>query len=471
MLSIQVLKSGGGGGSALSQYFEKESARENYWAAEAKQATAWRGQGAEKMGLRGAVDQQDFENLMDSKLPNGQQLAHGAGGKRRMGYDLTFSAPKSVSLAGLLDDQRIIAAHDAAVKSALDFVETEGAQTRIKSAGEITHEKTGNLAVATFRHETSRNLDPQLHTHAVTANVTQSKDGHWRGLDAREIYQNKMAAGAAYRGELAKNLQDLGYRVKITDPKKGTFELEGFSKKQLDRFSSRRQEIEAKLKTAIAPESAKAAETAALGTRQRKQRVTDKAELRAGWHEAAEKAGIRFDRPKAAKPQLAERAAEFRSRKIVAETFKDFRKFKDVNSFQQLRGKAMQHGVGQRVSMSQIKDEFSKQFAQRLQKGHIVQVDGKFMDPRPVRRERLAVARQVAQTLKPKELQEAQSAWHKVKFAARQIQAVGHLAKIARAKIKPKPAKAGEALSIPKKATTAGKKLVGKILSGKGMGR
>jgi len=470
MLSIQVLKSSGGGGAALGQYFEKESAQENYWAAEAKQATAWHGQAAEKLGLSGAVDQQDFENLMDGKLPDGQQLAHGAGGKRRMGYDLTFSAPKSVSVAGLLDDERIIAAHDAAVKSALDFTETEGAQTRIKTGGEITREKTGNLAVATFRHETSRNLDPQLHTHSVVANATQSKDGHWRGLDAREIYQNKMAAGAVYRGELAKNLQEFGYWVKITDPRKGTFELEGFSKKQLDRFSSRRQEIEAKLKSAASPKSAKAAESAALGTRQRKQRATDKTELRAGWREAAEKSGIRFNKPQAARPQLAERAAEFRARKIVAETFKDFRKFNDVNSFQQLRGKAMQKGVGQRVGMDKIKDEFGKQFKQRLQKGHIVAVDGKFMDPRPMQRVRLTAAREVVQRLKPKELQEAQSAWYKVKFAARQIQAVGHLAKIARAKIKPKPLKTGRKMSVSK---SKGSKIVGKILKGggRGMGR
>jgi len=209
MLSIQTLK--GSSGGQLASYFEKESAQKDYWANEAQHATAWHGRGAAELGLSGPVDQQTFENLIEGKLPDGTQLAHGAAGKRRLGYDLTFSAPKSVSLQGLVfDDKRILQAHDTAVRRALDWTEKESAQTRIKLIGEVTTEKTENMAAAVFRHETSRNLDPQLHSHAVVPNMTKSADGNWRALDASEVFKNKMAAGAVYRNELAGELKKIG---------------------------------------------------------------------------------------------------------------------------------------------------------------------------------------------------------------------------------------------------------------------
>jgi len=291
MLSISVISSAGG----LSNYYEKDSGQSDYWNREAEESTKWQGRGAEDLGLVGPVKPQDFQALMEGRLPDGQQMPHGAGGERRAGYDLTFSAPKSVSLAGIVGrDDRVLAAHDEAVGKALDYLERETAQTRIKEAGEIRVEKTANLTAAVFRHSMSRNLDPQLHSHCVIANVTRDANGQWRALSSEEVFKHKMAAGAIYRAELGVRMKAYGYNLRQT---RHGFEIREISDKNIRSFSTRRQEIETRL-TAVNQVGAKASEVAALATRQAKQVLDSEQSGRQfeTWRKTAEAGGLKNEK-------------------------------------------------------------------------------------------------------------------------------------------------------------------------------
>lgn len=165
--------------------------------------------------------------------------------KERIGIDLTFSAPKSVSLQALIGgDAAIIKAHDKAVTKAIELAE-QRAQARKKENGITMVEDTGNLIVAKFRHETSREKDPQLHTHAVVLNMTQRSDGQWRALKNDEIIKMTKYLGAMYRAELAAELAKQGYNIR--HERDGMFELGHISREQLEGFSQRSAQIEERL--------------------------------------------------------------------------------------------------------------------------------------------------------------------------------------------------------------------------------
>src|SRR3990167_8621474 len=135
-------------------------------------ATQWLGMGKSYFNLEGKVDSKDFLSLLEGKLPHGQQLQNSKG-EHRPGFDMTFSAPKSVSvLVGLGVAPEFVKFHDEAVKYAVSQIEKEFAQTRVHRDGQIRYEKTDNLLIAAFRQPSSRANDPALHTHCVTLNVT-----------------------------------------------------------------------------------------------------------------------------------------------------------------------------------------------------------------------------------------------------------------------------------------------------------
>ena len=145
------------------------------------------------------------------------------GSKDRKGIDFTFSAPKSVSIQALVKgDERIVAAHDAAVKKSLELMQGFAA-TRKKKGGLSFRERTGNLVAATFRHELSRAQDPQLHTHAIVMNLTRRSDGEWRALSNEDLLKNVKVVGAFYRATLAAELKALGFDLRET--RKGGWEL------------------------------------------------------------------------------------------------------------------------------------------------------------------------------------------------------------------------------------------------------
>ncbi|MBD4164535.1 conjugative relaxase [Xanthomonas citri pv. citri] len=239
MLNVTPIR--GNNQYAAAHYF---SAADDYYAKE--NPGEWQGQGAQVLGLTGPVEQAQLSRLLDGRLPNGERIQttfDPTDNKKRMGLDLTFSAPKSVSMQALVaGDKDVTAAHDRAVTRALEQVERL-AEARKKVKGKSYRERTGNMVIGKFRHEMSRAKDPQLHTHSVVLNMTQRADGAWRALSNEDIFRVQHEVDALYKAELARGLQALGYAIRLVDDQ-GNFELDHISRDQIEAFSARSRLIE-----------------------------------------------------------------------------------------------------------------------------------------------------------------------------------------------------------------------------------
>ena len=265
-----------------------------------RRASFWHGEGAAALGLPQHVSPRTFERVLAGYVPGTEiRLGRARDGEHqhRPGLDLTLSAPKSVSLEALLyGNRRVLGAHDAAVRSTLDWVEAELLQTRgyDPATGRRPRVAADGLVAAGFRHLTSRNQDPQLHTHCILANMTRNRAGEWRSVEPTEIRRNVKLIGAYYRQELARRLIALGFRIETTmiGGVPG-FEIAGYPREMLDTFSSRRREILAWLDAHGLPYSAALTQQAALITRKRKV-DKDLDTLKAEWKARAE--GIAHDR-------------------------------------------------------------------------------------------------------------------------------------------------------------------------------
>ena len=232
--------------SGAAKYFTKDDyvAGDYYTDEKAGDVSLWGGEGAATAGLTGAVSQEAFAKALHGELPSGEKVDQREG--RRPGYDLTFSAPKSVSLmAYVAGDKRILGpdgAHTKAVQQTLSWIEKNLAETRITKDGKTEAVKTGNLVYALFQHDPSRALDPQLPIHAILANLTKGPDGEWHALHADKIWANNTVIGAIYHAYLRNELEKLGYQLVATG-KHGTFEIVGVPKDVLETFSQRREQI------------------------------------------------------------------------------------------------------------------------------------------------------------------------------------------------------------------------------------
>ena len=261
----------------------------------------WRGKGAAFLNLSGPIAQADFQQLLRGQTPDGKSLHNRKTDptNHRAGTDYTFSAPKSVSIAAFIQkDKRVIVAHDNAVKVALNILENRYAQTRVRRGPGLRERvTTGNLIAATFRHETSREQDPQLHTHCVVINATQLPNGKWQSMSNDEALNNVKLLGEIYQNELAHQLQKIGYEIELQG--NGTFECKGYEKPLLDLFSTRSQQIasyierwEAALKEQGGkPLHPKQKKQATLATRLRKKTVPREVLLN-GWEKAIANSAI-----------------------------------------------------------------------------------------------------------------------------------------------------------------------------------
>jgi conjugative relaxase-like TrwC/TraI family protein len=274
-----------------SSYYEAD----DYYAGDGLSPSEWQGAGADALGLSGEVERDQFREMLDGKMPSGQQLGTVRDGanQHRPGWDVTMSAPKSVSImAEVSGDRRLVGAHDRAVKCALAFAERHTAATRVRDGGVVNRQQTGNLTIASFRHDTSRAQDPQLHTHNVIMNATRDAEGNWRSLEPRALYQLQKTIGAVYRQELAVNVRALGYE--IVAGKDSLFEIKGVFADAIRAFSERAAQVEARLaERGQTRETASAAEKqiAALDTRAVKEDV-NRADLVKDWRETADSAGF-----------------------------------------------------------------------------------------------------------------------------------------------------------------------------------
>ncbi len=298
MISMSNLK---GVGSAAAYYAE-----DNYYTQDENQArSAWQGEGAAALGLAGIVDGERFVEVLEGHVGEqdlGRIIGRDADSgelvrEHRPGYDVTLSAPKSVSLLAEIDGRGDVrAAHEAAVDAVLQYVEKNLSFARVTVAGQTRLEPTGNLIVARFHHTVSRALDPQTHTHLVLVNATLGDDGVWRSLDNTALYRHQRLLGAIYDTELAANMRSLGYRIE--PGLKGNWEVAGLSREQIEHFSQRAQAIEERLERfGLTRETATAEqrENAALRTRPAKPTFAHE-ELRAEWLARARTVGIDFDR-------------------------------------------------------------------------------------------------------------------------------------------------------------------------------
>ena len=265
MLSISKIQS-----SSAAKYFESvdyyiDGAIENQWY----------GKGAKDVGLQGEVQFKKLEKILEGKLPNGQAIACGYGKdgklKHNPGYDLTFSAPKSVSILALVaKDYRLIKAHQQAVLNTLDYIEEQELSVRLKKEGAISVHKSGNMLASLHMHTDSRELDPNLHTHALVTNISKYLE-KYRAIYSQNLYDLKMDMGLYYRNELATHLAEIGYDIDIKS-KHGLFEIQGVDNKFIKLFSKRRQQIENKMqqKGVAGPI---ASQVATLDTRESKRNI------------------------------------------------------------------------------------------------------------------------------------------------------------------------------------------------------
>lgn len=207
----------------------------------------WGGKGAERLGLSGTVGKQAFEKLCDNLDPRtGQPLTVRTRTERTIGYDFTFSVPKSVSLLyGLTEDKTVLDAFQEATRETMREMESE-MKTRVRKAGRDENRTTGNMVWAEFIHTTSRPVDgvpdPQLHAHCFVFNSTfDSEEDRWKAGQFRELKRDAPYFQAAFRVRLANRLQDLGFGIAR---KRDDFEIAGIPKDILSRFSRRTELIE-----------------------------------------------------------------------------------------------------------------------------------------------------------------------------------------------------------------------------------
>lgn len=275
MLSVANVRSAGGAAS----YFAKDN---YYTSADADRSGLWVGKGAERLGLTGTVDARAFEAILRGELPAGGRIGH-EGAAHRAGTDLTFSLPKSWSMLALIGkDQRIIDAYRDAVIETLQWAEKNAAFMRVEQAGKERQVQTDNLTVALFQHDTNRNQEPNLHFHAVVANMTQSKDGTWKALRNDRLWQFNTLLNAMTMARFRVEVEKLGYAVGEVG-KHGNFEAAGIDREAAMAFSTRRQEVlEARRGSGL-----EAGVIATLATRSAKEQSVDRDALLTQWKERA----------------------------------------------------------------------------------------------------------------------------------------------------------------------------------------
>jgi conjugative relaxase-like TrwC/TraI family protein len=376
--------------SQAQDYHKQEfaNARDNYYTEGEHVRGEWHGQLAARWGLEGEVSEQQFKRLSEGQHPEtGEQLVRYQAPREytndrgeivhsmehRAGWDATFSAPKSVSLTALVGgDDRVREAHKESVRVALDEME-KYVQARV--GGNAPAQTTGEWIVAKFEHDSSRPVDgyaaPQLHTHAVVFNMTETSDGNIRALQPRELYKTQQYATAIYRSELAAHLQKLGYEIERGEH--GQPEIKGYTREYLEASSPRRQKIKEHMEAA-GVSGAGTAQIAAHQTREGKQHLSQE-EVRASHQkmavehgqqpqrvlaEAARRDGVKL------KPESSQRAAHHgmsyaRERGMEREAVVDERT---------LMRDALKHTMGE-ARLPEIRAEFER----RATDGNLIEVE------------------------------------------------------------------------------------------------
>jgi conjugative relaxase-like TrwC/TraI family protein len=257
---------------------------EDYYLGHGETPGVWIGSACATLGLAGEVRADDLRTVLEGHDPKDGSRLIQVRKDRVPGFDLTFSAPKSVSaLYGLGDPdtvRKVRAAHDRSVAAALDWLEREACVSRRGVDGRERIPTDGFVGAA-FAHRSSRAGDPQLHTHVLVANLTHCEDKMWRTLHGAPLYWQARTAGYLYKAHLRHALTEaLG--VEWGPVHKGAAEIAGIAPELCRLFSTRRQEIEDELDVR-GTHTPQAARVAALDTRQAKDYGVDIGALRERW--------------------------------------------------------------------------------------------------------------------------------------------------------------------------------------------
>ena len=359
---------------------------------EHRKASRWHGEAAALLGLHGRVSPKRFESVLAGYVP-GTDLRLGrlrdGEHQHRPGVDVTFSAPKSVSLEALVyaapkTGTRVVRAHDEAVRATLAFIETELLQTRSyeRETGRRPRVRADGMAAATFRHLASRNLDPQLHTHAVIVNMTRGRDGDWRSAEFTAVERSKLLIGAYYRHELRARLEEIGYAtVPTLVGRMPGFEIAGYRRPTLVAFSTRRRELLDYMRERGWENTPARAQQAALYTRQRKAEP-DRRVLHETWRERAREIGHARDRDVARGRDGVGAASLQREPRdlpsalsVVRRAVEHLEERRTVFSANDLRAWALAHGGG-RHSL----EELDAGIAQLRRDGHLIEAKARRAD-------------------------------------------------------------------------------------------
>ena len=360
---------------------------------EHRKASFWHGEAADLLGLHGRVNPKRFEAVLAGYVP-GTDLRLGrlrdGEHQHRPGVDVTFSAPKSVSLEALVYARpktraRVVRAHDEAVHATLGFIEAELLQTRSydRQTGRRPRVQADGMVAATFRHLASRNLDPQLHTHAVIANLTRGRDGKWRSAEFTSVERSKLLIGAYYRNELRTRLEKIGYAtVPTLVGRMPGFEIAGYQRPMLDAFSTRRRELLDYMAERGWENTPARTQQAALYTRRRKSEPEGQV-LHETWQARARELGPARDRDIARGRNGVSASAFSRSEarappsalSVVRRAVEHLEERRTVFSANDLRAWALAHGGG-RHSLEAL----DAGIAQLRRDGHLIEAKAKRAD-------------------------------------------------------------------------------------------
>lgn len=254
MLRITVSKNA----SAAAKYFEEGLSKQDYYSEKQEIKGQWHGKTAQKIGLSGEVTKSDFEKVASGSPVNDNELTVRNSPNRRAGYDATFSAPKSVSLVqAITQDEDILKAFDSATQSTMLEIERD-MQTQAGQGKNKHYETTGNIAWAGFTHFRARPVeeksgekklqvpDPHLHQHCFIFNTTwNEKKQRFQAIEMGTVKENAPYYQAVFNAHLAKNLQSVGYEIERDE---NSFQIKGFERSTIEKFSKRTAEIEREAK-------------------------------------------------------------------------------------------------------------------------------------------------------------------------------------------------------------------------------
>lgn len=348
-------------------------------------AAQWQGEGARRLGLTGDVTPAAFVDAMRGNFGPEVTLSRSVrkDAKARAALDMTFSAPKSISIQALVHkDPTVLAAHDHAVAKALEHLENELIQARRKESGSSHLEATTNAVIAKFRHETARptgfdDADPQLHTHALVMNLTQRTDGQWASVSNETIYRSRMMLDLVYKNEMATYLEKAGYTLRYEGD---NIELAHISREQIEHFSKRGMTVEAELaRMGKSRQSAsrELKQAITLATRQAKRPEISREALQARWEREAKALGIepkqahlsaQMDQPGIAPPTPAD-LGQRQARAALDWAIRHLSEREAVMTEDTLLRTAMSHAVGTEVKPPMLKHALHE----AVQRGHLVQ--------------------------------------------------------------------------------------------------